>query len=116
MNINGTSGNDKLFGTNADDVIFGGDGNDALDGGAGNDQLYGSTGDDLYIISDRFDSVYDSGGSDSGIIHVDFYKTDPTVENWSWAAGVQRLPYWIDALLPGEAPGFVPLLGGSKTY
>lgn len=116
MNISGTSGNDNLVGTAADDVVSAGAGNDTLDGGAGNDELYGGDGSDFYVIRDRFDQVYDSGGTDSGIIHVDFYKTDTSVENWTWASGVQRLPYWIDALLPGAATSFVPLLGGSKTY
>lgn len=116
MNIGGTSGNDNLVGTSADDVLSGAAGNDTLDGGAGNDELYGGDGNDSYLIRDRFDQVYDIGGTDSGIIYTDFYKTDSSVENWSWAANVQRLPYWIDALLPGSATGFVPLLAGSKTF
>ncbi len=115
MNISGTSNNDNLVGTTANDVLTGGAGYDTLDGGVGSDQLFGGSGNDLYLIHDRFDSVFDSAGNDSGRIYVDFYKTDSSVENWSWASGVQKLPYWIDALLPGIAPGYVPLLGGSKT-
>ncbi|RZI41331.1 DUF4214 domain-containing protein [Herbaspirillum sp. HC18] len=115
MNISGTSGNDNLVGTAANDVLVGGPGSDTLDGRTGNDELYGGDGNDTYIISDRWDQVYDSSGSDSGIVNVNFYKTDPDVENWTWASGVQKLPYWIDALLPGSAPGFAPLLNGTKT-
>lgn len=116
MNISGTSGSDKLQGTNEDDVIVAGAGGDVLDGGAGNDQLYGESGDDTYIVRDRFDVVYDTNGMDSAVIYVDFYKTNSTVENWTWANGVQRLPYWIDALLPGDSTFFPSLIGSSKTY
>lgn len=116
MNIGGTSGNDNLVGTSADDVLSGGAGNDVLDGGAGNNELYGAEGDDTYIIRNRWDYVYDTAGTDSGVVHVDFYKTDPDVENWTWAPGVQKLPYWIDALIPGAATVFSSLLGSSKTF
>ena len=116
MNISGTSGNDTLIGTASGDILSGGPGNDSLDGGAGNDELYGGDGSDSYVIRDRWDQVYDTGGTDSGIVNVDFYKTDPEVENWSWAAGVQKLPYWIDALIPGAATGFLSMLEGSKTF
>ena len=116
MNIGGTSGNDNLVGTVSDDVLSGGAGNDLLDGGAGNDELYGGEGSDTYLIRDRWDQVADTSGTDSGTIHVDFYKTDPDIENWTWAAGVQKLPYWIDALIPGVATGFPSLLGSSKTF
>lgn len=113
--LTGLDGNDTLYGYGGDDVLDGGAGNDTLDGGTGNDLLMGGAGNDYYIIRDRHASIYDSSGTDSGIVYVDFYKTNPDVENWSWAPGVQRLPYWIDALLPGDAPGYQPLLNGSKT-
>lgn len=116
MNITGTSGSDKLQGTDGDDVILAGAGGDVLDGGVGNDQLYGEAGDDSYIIRDRFDVVVDSGGKDSAVVYVNFYKTNSSVENWAWASGVQRLPYWIDALLPGESTIYPSLIGGTKTY
>ncbi|RJF98017.1 DUF4214 domain-containing protein [Noviherbaspirillum saxi] len=115
MNFYGTSGNDNLTGSTGDDMLSGGSGNDTLDGGAGNDELYGGSGNDFYIIRDRFDFVYDSSGTDSGIIYADFYKADADVEGWTWASGVQKLPYWIDSMLPGSASSFTPLLGGSKT-
>lgn len=116
MNISGTSGNDTLTGNATDDVLSGGAGNDTLDGGAGNDELYGGDGSDTYIIKDRWDYVYDTSGTDSGVIYADFYKTDSSVENWSWATGVQKLPYWIDALIPGESTVFSSLLDSSKTF
>ncbi|HJV86719.1 MAG TPA: DUF4214 domain-containing protein [Noviherbaspirillum sp.] len=113
--LNGLDGNDTLFGYDGNDILEGGAGNDTLDGGTGNDLLLGGSGNDYYIIRDRHASIYDSSGTDGGIVYVDFYKTNADVESWSWASGVQRLPYWIDALLPGDAPGFQPMLNGSKT-
>lgn len=121
----GEAGDDHLYGQGGDDRLYGGDGNDILvagnglnilDGGAGNDLMYGGTGPDYYVIRDLADQVFDQGGNDSGVIYVDFYKPSPDVENWTWAPGVQRLPYWIDALLPGDATGFTGLLGASKTF
>ncbi|WP_136418452.1 DUF4214 domain-containing protein [Herbaspirillum sp. ST 5-3] len=122
--LNGGDGNDELYGAGGDDLLQGGSGddylqagagNDTLDGGTGNDLLAGGSGNDTYLIRDLHAGIYDSAGTDSGVVYVDFYKTNPDVENWSWASGVQRLPYWIDALLPGDAPWFQPLLEGSKT-
>ena len=114
--INGSSSNDNLTGGDADDTIYGYTGNDTLDGGKGNNLLYGGTGDDTYLIHSRNDYIYDEGGNDKGIIYVDFYKTNTNVENWTWAPGVQKLPYWIDALTPGDAPGYQGLLGPQKTF
>lgn len=120
----GGSGNDELYGADGSDVLNGDDGNDylqggagndTLDGGSGNDTLFGGTGNDHYIIRDRHADLYDSGGTDTGLIYVDFFKTHTSVESWTWAAGVQQLPYWIDSLLPSDAPGFLPLLASSKT-
>lgn len=102
-------------GTSQNETLVGGSGNDTLDGGGGNDYLVGDAGNDTYLVRDIHTQIYDSSGTDSGVVYVDFYKTNPEVENWTWASGVQKLPYWIDALLPGSAPGFLPLLGGSKT-
>ncbi len=114
--INGTSGSDKLTGGTEDDIIFGNGGDDTLDGGLGNNFLYGGSGDDTYLIHSRNDYIYDSSGIDSGTIYVDFYKTNKDVENWAWANGVQKIPYWIDALLPGDAPAYSTLLGQGKTF
>lgn len=115
-NINGTSGNDILVGGAGDDTLFGGAGDDTLDGGLGKNTLYGGSGDDKYLIHSLNDYIYDTSGNDSGIIYVNFYKTNKDVENWSWAPGVQKLPYWIDALLPDSAPGDLALLNGTKVF
>ncbi|HYD61853.1 MAG TPA: DUF4214 domain-containing protein [Noviherbaspirillum sp.] len=115
MYIVGTSTSEFLTGTDQDDVILGGAGADTLDGGLGNDELDGGPGNDSYVIRDRFDHVVDSDGIDSAVIYVDFYKTNSSVENWTWASGVQRLPYWLDALLPGASTGFPALVGSAKT-
>ncbi|HEY0847233.1 MAG TPA: DUF4214 domain-containing protein [Noviherbaspirillum sp.] len=121
----GEAGDDFLYGLGGDDRLYGGDGDDALvagnglnilDGGAGNDSMYGGTGTDYYVVHDRGDQISDQGGTDYGVIHVDFYKPNPDVENWTWATGVQRLPYWIDALLPAESNGYPDLLGPGKTF
>ncbi|MFL6671664.1 MAG: DUF4214 domain-containing protein [Massilia sp.] len=106
---------DTLLGGDGNDLLAGGDGNDTLDGGSGHNQLYGGDGNDKYIINSRADSVYDSGGTDSGIINVDWFKATPDVENWTWAAGVEKLPYWIDALTFGRAPEIAYELPGKKT-
>ena len=121
----GLAGDDALFGGAGDDLLFGGTGSDALSGGSGNDTLSGGTGsnylvggsgNDTYIIDSLNDEIADSSGTDSGIINVNFYKTSNAVENWTWAPGVLKLPYWIDALLPDTAPGYAPLLHDSKTF
>lgn len=114
--ISGTSGNDKLKGGDGDDTLYAYGGDDTLDGGLGKNSLYGGSGNDTYLIHSRNDYIYDSGGNDSGIIYVDFYKTNTDVENWTWAPGVQKLPYWIDALIPGDAPGYLALLGQGKVF
>ncbi|HEY5800455.1 MAG TPA: DUF4214 domain-containing protein, partial [Burkholderiaceae bacterium] len=61
--------------------------------------ILGGTGDDYYVVRDRGTAIFDAGGKNSGLIYADFYKTSPTVQNWTWAPGVQKLPYWIDDLL-----------------
>ncbi|MBY0242111.1 MAG: DUF4214 domain-containing protein [Burkholderiaceae bacterium] len=95
----GNAGNDQLTGGLGRDVLSGGAGNDVLDSGGGTDNfLLDESGDDHYIIRSRGDIIYDNGGNDSGIIYADWFKPSPEVERWEWAPGVQKLPYWIDAL------------------
>lgn len=114
--ISGTAGDDILLGGSGDDTLVGGGGQDTLDGGLGKNLLYGGSGDDKYLIRSRNDYLYDISGNDSGVIYIDFYKTNKDVENWSWAPGVQKLPYWIDALVPDDSPGYAGLIGAPKVF
>lgn len=116
--LTGDAGNDSLLGGPGDDSLYGEAGNDTLDGGSGSDVLDGGAGSDHYIVRDRSADVYDSGvtGTDTGLIYADFFKAPASVEQWSWAAGVQKLPYWIDSLLPSEAARYPGLLGAAKTF
>lgn len=123
--VDGGSGNDTLYAGSGDDSVQGGtgddfiitlEGNDTIDGGEGSNALYGGSGNDAYIVHSLYDNIYDSSGTDSGYIYVDFYKPTTDVENWTWADGVQHLPYWIDALIPGDATRYSTLLGAEKTF
>jgi len=114
--IDAGTGDDMLFGGAGNDDLYAGGGNDTLSGGSGVNYLSGSSGNDFYIINTRTDEINDISGIDSGLINVDFYKSNTEVENWFYTDGVQKLPYWIDALLPNQAPGFAPLLNGTKTF
>lgn len=105
------SGNDALIGGPGSDLLAGGAGNDTLDGGTGTNFLFGEEGNDTYIIRSRTDYVYDSGGTDSATVMVNWYKTSESVENWTWAPGVQKLPYWIDALVFSSSPSTAAYLG-----
>jgi hypothetical protein len=77
--------------------------------------LLGGAGDDHYEVRSRSDLVYDSAGHDGGTINVDWYKTDSSVEDWTWAEGVQKLPYWIDALVYAGMPAVAASLPASRT-
>jgi hypothetical protein len=77
--------------------------------------MLGGDGDDHYEIHSRTDFVYDSAGHDSGTIDVDWFKTDLSVEDWTWAPGVQKLPYWIDALVHAGMPAVAAALATPKT-
>ncbi len=93
----GNAGNDVLNGGTGNDTLQGYDGNDTLDGGTGLDLLYGGAGDDQYTVHDRNTIIIDWEGKNTGVIQADWVKPAANVE-WTWAAGVQKLPYWIDAL------------------
>jgi Ca2+-binding RTX toxin-like protein len=108
-------GNDTLLGGDGDDIMLGHAGNDSLDGGSGLNVLAGGEGDDHYEIHYRTDMVIESGGHDSGTIAVDWYKAAPEVEDWTWAPGVQKLPYWIDALTFGGTPFLGEMIGPART-
>lgn len=137
--ILGGDGDDTIYSEGGKDHIEGGNGNDTIDasqrydattgkwvtnsddtyidGGAGFNVIYGGTGNDTYIIHSRFDAIYDHGGTDSGTIYADWFKANPQIENWTWAPGVQKLPYWIDALTNVDAPQLgVQLAGQTIKY
>jgi Ca2+-binding RTX toxin-like protein len=122
----GGDGNDTFYSEGGKDHIYGGNGDDYIDasqrfdfstgkwvtstddvyvdGGAGADRVYGGGGNDTYIIDNRLDVVFDRGGIDKGTISADWFKANPAIENWTWAPGVQQLPYWLDALTNLDAP------------
>ena len=111
----GDTGNDTLLGGDGDDFLAGQGGNDSFDGGAGLNVLFGRDGDDRYEIHSVTDLIIDTGGHDSGTVWVDWYKTDPTIEDWTWAPGVQKLPYWIDALVYDGVPFIGAALDDNRT-
>lgn len=93
------SGGANILAGSGDDTVYGGLGDDTIDGGSGKNYLAGGLGNDSYLIRSRFDRIYDSGGSaDKGLIYANWFKTSPDIEQWSWAEGVEKLPYWLDAL------------------
>ena len=106
-NLDGGAGNDSLSGSN---------GNDTLAGGSGADQLWGGAGNDLYLISSRDVDLYDSSGADAAVVGISFVKLPSSIETVSYTNGALALPYWLDALLAGEAASFAMLLGPSKTF
>jgi Ca2+-binding RTX toxin-like protein len=106
---------DLLDGGDGNDMLFGDVANDTLDGGAGLNRLYGGAGDDHYDVRSRTDFLWDSAGHDSGTVYVDWFKTDPSVEDWTWAKGVQKLPYWIDSLVFSRSPAVAASLTTPKT-
>jgi Ca2+-binding RTX toxin-like protein len=109
--IHGGNGDDVLIGEGGNDYIYGNGGNDRLEGGSGGNKLVGGDGNDHYVIRSRYDRVYEHSGKDTGIIYANWFKTENDVEEWAWAPGVQKLPYWIDALTHGDAGGLGAALG-----
>jgi hypothetical protein len=99
----GTSGADSLTGTAADEDIWAYGGADTINPGVGEDRVYGGLGDDTYIITDRWDLLYEAGGKDTALVYADFVKYAEGIENWVLQPGVKALPYWIDALVTEEA-------------
>ena len=114
--IYGGNGNDLLKGGEGDDKLYGYDGNDTLEGGIGFDYLWGGDGDDTYVINSKTFYLWDSDGNDTGIVNVDFVKIPSFIENVTYTAGVQALPYWISALLAEYAARYSSLLGVTKTF
>ncbi|SVA60093.1 uncharacterized protein METZ01_LOCUS112947, partial [marine metagenome] len=114
--IYGGNGNDLLKGGEGDDKLYGYDGNDTLEGGIDFDYLWGGDGDDTYIINSKTFYLWDSDGNDTAIVNVDFVKIPSFIENVTYTAGVQALPYWISALLGEYAARYSSLLGVAKTF
>ena len=114
--IYGGNRNDLLKGGEGDDRLYGNDGNDTLDGGTGFDYLWGGDGDDTYIINSKTFYLWDSDGNDTAIVNADFVKIPSFIENVTYTAGVQALPYWISALLAEYAARYSSLLGVAKTF
>jgi serralysin len=114
--LSGGDGNDELSGGSGDDCLSGDSGDDTLDGGIGIDALYGGSGNDYYVVRERNTYIADSEGSnDRALIYADFFKPPSSIEKLSWGPNVQRLPYWIDALLSDDAARCGLLLGNAKT-
>ena len=102
--IYGDAAADTLLGGAGDDVLSGDAGDDLLDGGSGANVLAGGEGDDTYIVRSALDFIWDEGGIDKGTIYADWVLPIGSIESWTWAPGVQKLPNWIAALAV-EPPG-----------
>ena len=115
--IDGGSGNDLLSAGPGDDLLLGGSGQDTLHGSGGRDTLDGGEGDDTYLVDDAHTRVVDSGGFDTVMVEASYVKLPSSIEQVTYAAGAQALPYWIDALLPDAASGlhFAGLLDGGSS-
>ncbi|MGF9762554.1 hypothetical protein AAII07_46075 [Microvirga sp. 0TCS3.31] len=68
--VYGEDGHDRLYAGNGNDHLYGGTGNDRLDGGVGNDRMWGGRGNDVYIVDDRHDRVYESGGQGTDTVRA----------------------------------------------
>lgn len=110
--LDGGNGNNRIYAGNGDATIVSGSGNDyirtgngnnRIDSGTGRDLIFAGTGDDSYVVRGRGTVIVDAGGANTGLILADWYKPSADVQNWTWAPGVQRLPYWIDALVESHS-------------
>jgi len=73
------SGNFDLYGGMGDDYLYTiHSGNHTFSGGLGNDILRGNTGNDVYIASEGFDNIQESGGTDQIIVPIGFTLSDLT--------------------------------------
>jgi Ca2+-binding RTX toxin-like protein len=115
--LDGNDGNDSLDGGLGNDTLYGGNGNDTLIGGDGIDELNGGDGNDNYYVTNSHTHIYDSGGVDSIVVGVDFYKVPSSIESVTYLPNTQRLPYWIDALIFDQSNGnyFSDLLYSKRT-
>jgi serralysin len=118
--VGGTDG-DVLDGGSGNDTLHGRDGDDTLAGGSGVDRLQGGMGNDTYRVSSLYTAIIESpaeGTADRAEVSTSFVKIPSTIETVQWLGGAQKLPYWIDALLPDEAAGlaFRTALGPGLRY
>lgn len=74
----GNSLNNLLLGNTGSNVLSGLAGNDVLIGGKGNDTLIGGSGNDHYEynLGDGFDSIQDSEGNDTLLLHGNFKTSE----------------------------------------
>src|SRR3990167_1325392 len=63
--LDGGSGNDRIYGLGGDDTFAGGGGNDYLEGGTGYDTLYGGAGHDVLLGGNDSDVLYGGAGEDT---------------------------------------------------
>ena len=115
--IVGGTGNDSIDGGTGNDILYGGNGSDTLSGGDGIDELNGGDGNDTYYVTNSHTHIYDSGGFDSIVVGVDFYKVPNNIESITYLPNVQKLPYWIDSLVDDQSNGsyFTDLLYPKRT-
>jgi serralysin len=62
--LDAASGNDSVFGFDGDDTIDGGNGNDSLQGNVGNDSIIGSDGNETTYGGQGGDTISGGGGND----------------------------------------------------
>jgi hypothetical protein len=101
--LSGNFGNDKLYATDGTAYLGAGRGDDTLVGGGGTSYLYGDLGNDHYVVNSRTTLITDTDGLGSVQVNADWYKPSPDLTSYSYAAGVQALPYWIDSLTDADA-------------
>ncbi len=115
LSVVGRNGDYRLDGGIGNDTLQGGAGNDTLIGGTGVDRLWGGPGNDTYVITSRSFDLYDGDGADTANVSASFVKLPGNIETVNYTNGALALPYWIDALLDGNAASFSTLVGPAKT-
>jgi serralysin len=96
--IVGNTANNLLIGNAGADSLFGDAGNDTLDGGQGADVLSGGAGNDRYLLDSASDQVIEASGAGADTVVSLFSMTMPTD---------------IEALILGDGPSALNLIGGS---
>ncbi|MCR6498726.1 hypothetical protein MUO32_06780 [Shinella sp. CPCC 101442] len=73
--LRGHGGNDTLNGGAGRDTLEGGAGNDTLNGGSGIDEMEGGDGDDVYIVDEKYDSIYEDWEAGIDLVKASFSYT-----------------------------------------